>query len=115
MSSDKSNHRTEKVEKELRDIIAGYILRYFPSSMIGVNQVNVNKDLRGARVYIGVLGGQLISDEKLEEVQGRAFDIQKEISAKLHMRYCPKLRFYKDEGLMKAAYVDEVLSKIKKD
>jgi ribosome-binding factor A len=111
MSGD--SHRVQKVEKELREIIATYVVRHFTSSLLGVTQVNVTADLRTAKVFLTAMGQALIDDDKLKEVQAHAFDMQKEISAKLRMRYCPKLKFVKDEGTAASVLVDEILTKIK--
>jgi ribosome-binding factor A len=111
MSGD--SHRIQKVEKELREIIATYIVRHFTSSMLGVTQVNVTADLRTAKVFLTAMGQPLIDEQKLKDVQSHAFAIQKEISAKLRMRYCPKIKFVKDEGTAASVKVDEILNKIK--
>lgn len=113
MSSGES-FRIQKVEKELREIIGTYISRHFPSQMLGVTQVRVNKDLRAAKAYISALGKPSATDDQIEELQHHALQIQHEITKQLRMRYCPKLKFLKDEGVSAAQKVDEILDRIKK-
>lgn len=113
MSEEKESHRTKKVEKELRELIGGYLVRHFPSTIISVTQVRVNKDLRAAKAYLSAFGEELISDDKLKEIQHHALAVQKLITEKLRMRYCPKIKFVKDEGAAAANKVDELLVKIK--
>jgi len=105
--------RIQRVEKELREIVANFIIRHFTADLLNVNQVRVTKDLRGAKVFVSALGKTEVSRAKLDELQEQAKEMQREISNKLHMRYCPRLEFVNDAGVASSQKIDEILTKIK--
>jgi ribosome-binding factor A len=105
--------RIQRVEKELQEIVANFIIRHFTADLLSVTQIRVTKDLRGAKVYVSAIGKPKVSDSKLEELQEQAHEMQREISKKLHMRYCPKLEFVNDQAVASAQKIDEILTKIK--
>lgn len=106
--------RVQRAEKELREIVASYVVRNFAADFLSVTQVRVTRDLRGAKIYVCALGKPKVSSEKLEELQERAPDIQREVTKQLRMRYCPKITFANDEGTAAATKVDELLTQIKR-
>lgn len=111
MSGD--GRRIQRVEKELREIVSLFIVRHFAADLLNVTQVRVTKDLRGAKIYVSALGQTEVSEDKLDELQEQAADMQNEIAKKLRMRYCPRLQFLNDEGVASAQKIDAILTKIK--
>lgn len=107
------SRRVQRVEKELRDIIASYVLRNCANDFLSINHVKASKDLRQAKVYVSRIGEDKVSEEKLEELQELGPNIQKEISKNLRMKYCPKLIFYNDESVAMNQKIDKILTQIK--
>lgn len=107
------NRRIQRVEKELREIVAFFVIRHFAADLLSITQVRVAKDLRNAKVFVAALGQANVSPKKLQELQDQAPEIQREISKKLQMRYCPKLEFVNDEAVASAQKIDQILTKIK--
>ena len=105
--------RIQRVEKELREIVASFVIRNFTADLLNVNQIRVTKDLRNAKVYVSAVGKLKVPDAKIAELQEQAAEIQREIAKKLHMRYCPKLQFFNDETVESAQKIDAILTKIK--
>lgn len=87
--------RTQRVEKEIRDIVAGYFIRHHANDFLNVSQVRVTKDLKGATVYVSSLKYSPVPDDLLEVLQDSAKYIQDEIGKNLRMKYCPRLKFKK--------------------
>lgn len=111
MSGD--GRRIQRVEKELREIVSNFIIRHFTADLLNVTQIRVTKDLRGAKVYVSALGKPKVTAAKLQELQGQAAEIQREIGKKLHMKYCPRLEFVNDAGVETSQKIEDILTKIK--
>lgn len=107
------SRRVQRVEKELREIVASYVIRHCNEDMYNVNGVKVSKDLRQAKVFVSIIGQINVSQDKLDELQEHSSEIQREIAKKLRMKYCPKIKFYNDESVAMAEKVDAILANIK--
>lgn len=105
--------RIQRVEKELREIVASFVIRHFTKDLLNITQVRVTKDLRGAKVYVSALGKESVPEATLEELQEQASEIQREVTKHLRMKYCPRLEFINDEGVAASQKIDLILNKIK--
>ena len=106
------SRRVQRVEKELRAIIASYVIRNCPEGMFNVNGVKVSKDLRQAKVFVSQIGQTNVVPEDLEVLQEHGAEIQREIAKRLRMKYCPKIKFYNDESVAMSEKVDAILANI---
>lgn len=119
------SHRTSRVEGEMRDVIANFLLlnlrRDLPG-MVTVTRVIVAKDLRAAKVLFTVmdptgesgLEGAALNKATLEVLKAQAYEVQSEVNAKLKMRYTPVLTFFHDDGYENAMKVENILNEISK-
>lgn len=119
------SHRTTRVEGEMREVIATYLLltlrRDLPG-MVTVTRVIVSKDLRNAKVLFTVmdptgesgLEGAALNKATLNALKENAAEIQDEVNAKLKMRYTPILTFFHDDGYENAMKVENILNEISK-
>jgi ribosome-binding factor A len=117
------SHRTSRVEGEMRDVIANYLLltlrRDLPG-MVTVTRVIVAKDLRAAKVLFTVmdptgesgLEGAALNKATLEVLKAQAYEVQAEVNSKLKMRYTPVLTFFHDDGFDNAMKVENILNEI---
>ncbi len=119
-AKDSPSHRTSRVESEMRDVIASYLLgplRGEVPGMISVTRVIISKDLRQAKVLVTVmdptgetgLTGDSLNKAAVESLRDHAYEIQDEINARLRMKYCPKLTFFHDDGFDHAMKVENIL------
>ncbi|MFN8791487.1 MAG: 30S ribosome-binding factor RbfA [Bdellovibrionales bacterium] len=107
--------RIARVEKEVQIQIASYLQSGFSTPLPGlvtVAHVKMPADLRTARVFISVLGADDQTDEVIETLQERAFEIQDFIGRKLKMRYCPKLTFQLDHTTDQVLKIEKILHEI---
>lgn len=119
--------RIARVEKEVQNVIADYIIHYLSREIDGlvtITRVMMSGDLRTGKVHISILlpeGIETLSDENKTEKQdeiieflnSRAYAIQDELSHKLNMRYVPKLKFFLDETLDKVLRIERIISDLK--
>lgn len=106
------SRRVQRVEKELREIIASYVLRNNPGGLLSISGVRVSKDMRQAKVYVSLIGAEKVPAEQIEDLQEQSKEIQFQIGKQLRMKYCPRLKFYNDDSVAMATKVDQILSQI---
>lgn len=114
MKSD--GRRVPRVEREVQQCIAQYLLRGYRGRLPGlvtVSRVLMPADLRTARVYVSVLSDNPEhQDEVLELLQDATADIQYHLGRELKMRYCPKIKFFADETTEKVLKIESILKEI---
>ena len=118
MADDKGNRRLLRIEKEMRDVIGRYLISGFPGQLEGlvtVSRIQVNGDLRDARVFVSIMGTEEQQESNMEQLAEYARDVQSELSHQLKMRYTPRLEFVLDKSLEKQLKVEKILHDLAKD
>src|SRR3954471_12631050 len=93
------NRRVKRVEREIREVVARYLIAGFRGELRGlvsVSRVGMAKDLRSGRVFISVMGDPGDAEVSLDSLREFAHDIQIEVDRQLKMKFCPKLSFFLD-------------------
>ncbi len=109
--SEKSR-RLHRAEKEIREVISTYLMQKqagSSSELISLTQVMVSPDLRNVKAYVCILGKDEVDVETLETLQSHAPEIQKLFNSKFRMKFCPKVKFYNDEGVKMMAKIDAIV------
>lgn len=115
------NRRVLRVEKSLREVISSYLISGFREplpAMVSIPQVRASKDLRNAKVYISIIGAdesQETQEDCLDILNESAFEIQRHVGKELKMKFCPKLKFYRDELQQEALRVEKIIHEISND
>lgn len=106
--------RQNKVNAQIQRIVATVLLRDVADprvdGLVSVTRVDVTKDLREAKVYLSVLGGQKTPETVLQGIKSAGRHIQSEVAEQLALRYAPRLTYFLDDSLKKQA---EILQTIK--
>lgn len=111
-----ASRRVQRVEKELRQIVAQYLLVGFKEhleGLVSVTRAKVSPDLRQAWVSVSMLGDNIDVDENLSRLQSRAQDFQREVHRLMPMKYCPKIQFVFDDSTEKILKVERLLAEIR--
>lgn len=106
------NRRVARVEKEVQQTIAQFLISGVKGPMPGlvtVTKVIMPADLRAAKVYISVLGSEEDREVVMETLKDQAPQAQKFIGDQLRMRYCPKLTFFKDDTTDQVMKINRIL------
>ena len=109
------NRRVQRVEKELRQIVGQFLTTGVKAPLYGivsVSRVQVNRDLRNAKVFLSWLGDEDHISEDIDSIRSRSSDMGKEISRRLRMKFCPRLEFLQDESLEKRIKIEKILHEI---
>ena len=111
------SHRLEKINQLLRTLLAEIVqkdLSLKTGVMVSVLKVDTSRDLRYSNVFLSVFPAQ----EKgyvVNTLQKEIVRIQKIISQKTSLKNTPRLRFLADDTQEKAAEIEAILSRIKKE
>jgi ribosome-binding factor A len=121
MKNTGDGRRVARMEKEVQQAVASYLISGFQPSISGlitVTSVRMPADLRAARVYVSILlphQSEERRDEQkhvatlLEELQACAPDFQAYLASHLKTRYCPKLTFFQDDSTEHVLKVERIL------
>jgi len=110
------SNRQLKVGEEIRHCLADVFIRgeIFNPRLRGisvtVSEVRVSPDLKNARAYVMPLGGAN-AEMVVAELEKMAPYFRSVVSAKLTMRYTPRISFQKDDSYEYAGKVEEILNK----
>ena len=137
LKSQKRGRRAYRFARLLRFYLSSFLLTGFKqvslSPLVTLSYVIVSKDLREAKVYIRLpeesfssgnrlepthlnkLKGKeeskknLSLEETVETLNEYAFVFQAHLSHQLKSKFCPKVRFYKDEKTESILRIDSIL------
>ena len=83
--------------------------------MLTVVKVDVSKDLSYAKVYISALEGIEWAKQSVQGLNSASGYIRRELSARLHLRKSPELKFIADDSVEKSIAMFERLKGQEKD
>jgi len=112
--------RKARVEKEVQEVVSGFIIRQLRHDLPGVvtvTRVQMPADFRNAQIFVSYFSADKedVNTDPAEVLQSWATDIQNEVAHVMKMRYCPKITFYNDETTEKILKIEKILSDISKD
>jgi ribosome-binding factor A len=85
------------------------------AGFLTVQNVELSKDLRHAKVYISVLGTEAERRKVMRMLKDATGFIQREVAGTLRTRVTPALAFILDTSIDKSFKVAEILEQIKKE
>jgi ribosome-binding factor A len=113
MQFKKHDRRQVRIEKQLQESLAAFLLKNLnmnEDGLVSVTRVQIPRDLKNAEVYVHQYGKTEADHENLiEKLEKRVGLIQKHISHDLKLRFCPRLEFRYDEAFDKTLGVDKLI------
>ena len=112
MISKKPYSRSERVGKQILDIISSIAIRKVDLSYLGFvtfTKVDISPDLKNAKIYYSVINKK-ISDQELDialNKKQKAF--KKFLGPELHLRQTPKIKFIIDQSSFYQKKIDSLL------
>ena len=82
------------------------------SAMTSVTQVDVNRDLSIAKVYVSVFGTDAERESSLEALRSAATRLQMAVSQRIVIRTMPRLTFIADTLLQTSANMDQLIDQV---
>ncbi|HTG02084.1 MAG TPA: 30S ribosome-binding factor RbfA [Nitrospirota bacterium] len=108
--------RAERVGDQMKEEIADILMRKIKDPRIGfvtVTDVEIADDLRNAKVYVSVYGGN--KDQTLKGLESAAPFIRSELGKRMRLKFSPELLFRFDDTAERGAHVMELLRTIEQD
>ncbi len=102
MTSNKPYNRSERVEKQLLEIIGSIAIKNIDLSSLGFitfTDVDISPDLKNAKIFFSVLNQKLPDNELEIEINRKQKAFKKFLSPQLSLRTIPKIQFVNDKKL----------------
>ncbi len=98
--------RQEKAARLVKEVVSEAILSHLSdpriTGLVTVTRVAVTPDMRNADVYLSVFGASDSEKERtFEAITHARTRIQSLLAGAMHSKFCPSLRFHKDEQFQK--------------
>ena len=94
------------------------LLREIKDPRIGfvtVTDVEVTGDLREAKIYVSIMGGEEQIQSSLEGLHSALGFIRREIGRRIRLRFTPEISFALDNSLDYGEHIQKILLKIEKE
>jgi ribosome-binding factor A len=108
--------RAERVSDQMKHEIADILMRKIKDPRIGfvtVTDVEVSDDLRNAKVFVSIYGGD--KKQTLKGLESAAAFIRSELGKRMRMRFVPELLFRFDATVEQGAHIMELLRTIEEN
>ena len=108
------NHRLDRVNELLKREISAVVQRDYEWTgvLVTVNAVEVTQDLKEAKVWIGVLGGQ--PEPVLEKLGHERGHIQRRVMKRVVLKSTPVLMFRHDASAERGVDIVNLLDEVDK-
>jgi len=108
-------NRADRVAQLLKQEIADLLMKEVKDPRLGlvtVNRVELSKDLRHAKVYVGSLASGSGRAGVLEGLESASGFIRRELRRRLELRRVPELLFRMDDNVEYGVHIASLLRKI---
>ena len=113
-----AGHRMERINADAQRELAG-ILRECKDpripAMISVMAVRITEDLKYAKIYVSILGGEEERRACLAGLRSASGYIRRALAARLDLRQTPELTFEMDDSIEHLSRIDRILKDIGED
>ena len=100
----------------MREEISEILLKDLKDPRIGfvtITKVAVSDDLRQAKVYYSVFGGEQEKEDSLQGLESATGYIKRELGRRMRLKYMPEIAFLFDDSLEYGAHIEELLRDVK--
>jgi ribosome-binding factor A len=107
--------RADRVSDQIKQEIADILMRKIKDPRIGfvtVTDVDLADDLRNAKVFVSVYGGDEEKKASLQGLKSAAPFIRSELGKRMRMRSIPEILFRFDATVERGAHIMELLRSI---
>lgn len=111
-----SKARARKVAERVREELAAVLLEQVSDPrlrLITITDVDVDRELAFASIYVTALGGDDRSEEVMEGLSAASGFLRRELANRIPMRTFPQLRFEWDASYERGTRIDELLDQLK--
>ncbi|MGL4512406.1 MAG: 30S ribosome-binding factor RbfA [Lacipirellulaceae bacterium] len=110
-----SSRRVLKAAEAVREVVSLAILTDLRDPRVQnvtVTHVEVAGDMRGAKVYVSVMGDEAKQRLAIRGLESSAGYLQSRLAERIDTRYTPKLHFELDQGIKKSIAIARMLAEV---
>jgi ribosome-binding factor A len=116
----RDTRRSDRVAAAIREEVASYLTTGVKdpriTGLVTVTGVDLTSDLRHARVYVSVLGGEADdTSQTIEALNDIGHQLKGKVGRALHLRLAPELEFRRDDTVAKASRIESLLAQLHND
>ena len=107
--------RMRRVDRAVQEVVSAHIAEDLKDPRIGfvtVTGVETSVDLRSARVYVSVLGGQAERDDALAGLRSASGYLRSLVGDELRMKRTPRLNFVLDKSIDTGMRMEKLISEV---
>jgi ribosome-binding factor A len=112
-----NNRRPDRVAEAMREEIATFLAEDVKDprivGLVTVTGVEVTRDLRHAKVFVSIMGGDAERAATLDGLASVAGHLRPRVGRALRLRLAPEITFKMDESVARAARIESLLNQIK--
>ena len=104
--------RMRRVDEAMREVLSDAIALGVKDPRVGfvtVTAVETSVDLRHARVFVSVLGGDSVRKRSLKGLESAHGYLQKRVASELRLKHTPTLQFLYDDSADRGMRIAELL------
>lgn len=108
--------RPERVAEQLRVDVAEILQREIKDPRLGLvtcTRVEVTNDLRHAKVYVSILGGQSERDSSMKALKSATGYVRRLVTSRLGLRVSPEIAFVYDPSVEYAIRLEGLIEETK--
>ena len=109
------NLRIEKLQELIKQEMSKMLLKELKDPRIGfvtVTDVEMTGDLREAKIYVSIMGGEEQVKSSLEGLQSALGFIRREIGHRIRLRFTPEISFALDTSLDYGDHIQKLLLQV---
>ena len=110
--------RIEKLQELIKQEMSKMLLKELKDPRIGfvtVTDVEMTGDLREAKIYVSVMGGEEQVKSSLEGLNSALGFVRREIGQRIHLRFTPEISFALDTSLDYGDHIQKLLLQVEGD
>lgn len=111
----KTFKRSVRVGDQMKQEIADILMRKLKDPRVGfvtVTDVELSDDLRNAKVFVSIYGGDKEKEETFKGLKSASAFIRSELGKRMSMRCVPEILFRFDRTIEQGAHIMELLREI---
>lgn len=107
-------HRLQRVCEVLKRELGVIIQRdlSFGAALVTVSAVDITPDLKNAHVFVSALGGEVLRDEVLAELEKNRILLQTALAKRVVLKHTPHLHFRFDDAIERGTRVLGILDEL---
>lgn len=112
MEFSRNERVAEEIKKSASQIINNELKDPRVSGLISVTKVVVTKDLRNARIFLSIYGGENEKQKVFKGIKNAEGFIRKELARRVRMKFVPEISFKIDESIEYGIHIHKLLEEI---